>query len=333
MRRNTVFESIQQEAELLMRSLLCKAEHFEHLLLDIILMDTHAAAADLSAVQHDIIGLCTYAARIRIDILQILFHRHCERMMHRRVAVLLIGPLKQRELRNPEEVEFILVQKTKLTADLDTKCTECRIDCLVLRIGNKQEQIARLAVHRLDQCLHILIAHEFGEGGLHAAVLFQRDIGKTLCTVAAHELGQRIDLLAGHAALSFCIDAADAAALGDRVGKYAETAVSDDIGNVMQFHAETGIRLIGTEAVHRGLPCHALERNLDIKSQNLLEKRLQKPLIDIDDIVDIDKRKLHINLCEFRLTVRAKVLVAETSCQLEIAVIAGHHQELLVQLR
>jgi hypothetical protein len=49
-RRYSVLERVKQEAELLSCSLFCEAKNFEHLLLDIILVDTDGSAAELGTV-------------------------------------------------------------------------------------------------------------------------------------------------------------------------------------------------------------------------------------------------------------------------------------------
>ena len=56
-------------------------------------------------------------------------------------------------------------------------------------------------------------------------------------------------------------------------------------------------------------------------------------LEDVDDVVLLHKTHLAVNLCEFRLTVGTEVFVAETLDNLEIAVHASHHQQLLQCLR
>ena len=91
----------QQKTELFLGQFLCKAQNLEHLLLDIILMDTDASASDLRAVEHDIISLCPHPARIAVDLLQILFLGHGKGMMFGLKTVLLLGPLQQREIGDP----------------------------------------------------------------------------------------------------------------------------------------------------------------------------------------------------------------------------------------
>ena len=57
------------------------------------------------------------------------------------------------------------------------------------------------------------------------------------------------------------------------------------------------------------------------------------PFHDPDDILFGDEGHLHIDLREFRLTVRPEVLVAEAFDDLKIAVESGNHQQLLEDLR
>ena len=46
-----------------------------------------------------------------------------------------------------------------------------------------------------------------------------------------------------------------------------------------------------------------------------------------------DERRLDVDLRELRLAVGAQILVAEAARDLEVAVEAGHHEQLLVDLR
>ena len=49
----------------------------------------------------------------------------------------------------------------------------------------------------------------------------------------------------------------------------------------------------------------------------------------LDDVFLSDERHFAVNLCELRLTVSAEVFVAEALHDLEIAVEACHHEQLL----
>jgi len=101
----------------------------------------------------------------------------------------------------------------------------------------------------------------------------------------------------------------------------------------MKFHTETHIRLVGTKTIHSFLPGNSLDREFYIDIQNFFEQECKISLVNIDNIVYINKGKLHIDLCELRLTVSTKILITETSCDLDITIKSGAHQKLLVQLR
>ena len=101
----------------------------------------------------------------------------------------------------------------------------------------------------------------------------------------------------------------------------------------MQFHTKTHIRFVRTKTVHSFLPCNSLNWKLDIHIQNFFKQISKESLIYIDNIVYVYKGKLHIDLCKFRLTVCTKVLITETTCDLNVTVISGAHQKLFVQLR
>ena len=102
--------------------------------------------------------------------------------------------------------------------------------------------------------------------------------------------------------LSFGIDTANGSAVFQCSGKYTESAAFYDFRYVLQFHAETDIRFVRAETVHGFLPGHTLDRQLYIHA-DLFKNVFQETLIDINNIVHINERKLHIDLCELRLTV------------------------------
>ena len=64
-----------------------------------------------------------------------------------------------------------------------------------------------------------------------------------------------------------------------------------------------------------------------------LPQRAYHRLADADDVVLVDEAHLDVELGELRLTVGAEVLVAVAARDLEVALHARHHQQLLEQLR
>ena len=58
-----------------------------------------------------------------------------------------------------------------------------------------------------------------------------------------------------------------------------------------------------------------------------------QPVDDADDVLGVDERHLDVQLGELRLPVGPQVLVAEAAGDLDVAVVAGDHENLLVELR
>ena len=294
-------------------------------------MDTHTTAADLSTIQYDIISFCTYTTRIAVDILQILFHRHGKWMMHRFETVFLIRPLQQREFCDPYKTIFTAVQKIHLTRQFQTQCTQYIPDNFIF-ISSKQQKITSLSVHGFYQTAHLVFCHEFCERRFYSSVFMNGDISQTLCTIVFCKLNQFVNFLSRHTALSLGIDTTDSSTRFQCILKYSKFTSADNLRYILQFHTKTQIWFVRAKTIHRILPGHPLDRQFHIHIQYLFEQVRQQTFIYINHIVHIYKRQLHINLRKFRLTVCTKVLITETTCNLDITVITGAHQQLFEQL-
>ena len=114
--------------------------------------------------------------------------------MHRHPAVLLVGPLKLRELRHPQETVLILVAQSQLLSQFHAQSAQNGPYDL-LSVSRKQQQVARLRFQSVADRLHLVFGHELREGRLHRAVFVQRDPGKPLCAVPLGKIGKGVDLL------------------------------------------------------------------------------------------------------------------------------------------
>ena len=131
--------------------------------------------------------------------------------MHRLEARLFLRPLKEREFRNPDKAELVLVEEFQLARKLHAERTEHVKDRLVL-IRREEQKVAVLAAHGRNERLHLLFLHKLRKRGLQASVLLNRDIGEALCAVALCKFDKRVDLLSRHMALAVHAYAAHAAA-------------------------------------------------------------------------------------------------------------------------
>ena len=125
-------------------------------------MDTDGAAAHLTAVQYDIIGLGPYRTGIRIDALPVFLKRHREGMVHGHETVLLVRPLKQREIHDPHKAECVVVDESHLLPEFEAKRPERRADGPE-RIGCKEKQVSVLTAHGADEGSHLFFRHKFGK--------------------------------------------------------------------------------------------------------------------------------------------------------------------------
>ena len=288
MRRHTVFECLQQEAELAVCLFFGESQHLKHFFLNVVLMDSDASASDLTSVQDDIISFRADCARIGIQKRNILIHRHCEWMMHRGKSVFLLRPLQQRELCDPDKTILVLVDQIHLLRQFQTQRAQ-NVPNQFIFVGCKQKQVACLSVHRLNQRFHLLFRHELGKGRFAGAILLDCDISQAFRSVSLCKFYQLVDLLARHASLAFRIDAANGTAGFQSIFEDCKFGIPDNVRNIDQFHAKTKIRFVGTETVHGLLPGHSLDRQGHFHAENLMEQIRQQTLIDIDHVFHVHK--------------------------------------------
>ena len=109
MRRGAELEGVDDEAELEFRLLLADAQHFEHALLHVGIVDPDGAAAELVAVQDEVVGIGTDPLQvlflIAVEPLLVLRLGSGEGMVHRVETLGLVVPLQKREVHDPQRSE------------------------------------------------------------------------------------------------------------------------------------------------------------------------------------------------------------------------------------
>ena len=104
MGRCAVFESVGQEAELLIGLFLAETQQAEHPLLQVGVRDTDGAAGQLNAVEHQVVSLCPHVALIAFQIGDALLQRSGEGMVHGHILAQILVKLEEGELHHPQEV-------------------------------------------------------------------------------------------------------------------------------------------------------------------------------------------------------------------------------------
>ena len=104
MRRRAVFKRVQKKAEALASLLRRQTQHLKHALLNIVAMDSDGAAADLRAVQHQVVGASLDRTGISLQLVKVFFTGRGEGVVHRLVTVLLVVVLEHRKVHHPEKI-------------------------------------------------------------------------------------------------------------------------------------------------------------------------------------------------------------------------------------
>ena len=333
MRRGTELVGVHQEAEALAGLLLGEAEGVEHAVLQGGIIDTHRAAAHLNTVQHDVVGHGMAGTRVALDLVEVLGLGQGERVVHGHPAALLLTVLKQREVHDPQEVELVGVDQAVLAGDVQTDLTQRGAGLDPVGVADQQQHVAGLGVQRGVQGGLLGVCQElFKAGG--RAVGGQAAVGQTLGAVGLGDLAELVDVLAGKlVGQTLGVDGADRAAGLQHSGEGLELGAPEHLGHVLNLKAKAGVGLVGAETAHGLVPRHAVERGLDVDVQHFLPQALDEALVQGHDVVLGDKAHLLVHLGELGLAVCAQILVAVAVGQLEVAVKAGQHQNLLVELR
>src|SRR5690606_30909010 len=169
---------------------------------------------------------------------------------------------------------------------------------------------------------------------LHARVqIVDLDPGQASGAIDGHEFGVVVDFLAAqtHATGHPQRHHAGGRIVG-RAVEYLELHRLHQVRNVDQLHVDAQIGLVRAEASHGFGEGHARE-GAQVHVQMLLEHLADHLLGDLHDLLFVHERGFNIDLGELGLTVGTQVLIAEALGYLVVAVHAGHHQDLLEQLR
>ncbi|MCU5786542.1 hypothetical protein B27N_01545 [Alcanivorax marinus] len=330
--RRAVFQAVQQEAEFLLRFLVADAQGLEHHPLHLRTVDTDRAAAQLGAVEHHIVSPGQRPFRVALQFFRVALG-HGERMVQRVVAAVLL--LEHGEVHHPQRRPVTLGQAA-LVADLDAQGADRLVDDPGL-VGAEEDQIAVGGAGARQDALDRFLGEELEDRRLQAlgagGQVVDLDVGQTLGAVDADELGVLVDFLAAQVTAAGHVHGHHPAfgVLG-RAGEHLELHAVHQVGDVDQFQGHAQVRLVGAVAAHGLFVGHAREFR-QVHLEHVLEHAFHHRLGDRHDVVFLHEGGFQVDLGELRLAVGAQVLVTETLGDLVVAVEAGHHQQLLEQLR
>ncbi|MCY1222952.1 hypothetical protein D9M72_350610 [compost metagenome] len=236
------------------------------------------------------------------------------------------GGFKHRRIHDPAECPVGGVDQAGAVSDFDAGGTEEGAGRRLLA-GGKEDAVSGLGADGVGEAGTLGIREVLGYGTGQFAVFLEEDVGEALGPAL---LGpflpgvQRPACLRGPAGHDHCTD----------VGRleHAEVGVLEELGELGQLQAEAQVRLVRAVACHRVGVGDALDgrRNLDIDQ---LPQGFDDAFAERNDVILLDEARFDVQLGEFRLAVRAEVLIAVATRDLVVLLEPAHLQELLEKLR
>ncbi len=162
MGRCTVIKGLQEETEPALGLLLGKAQGSKHLLLHLSAVDADAATAQLSPVEHQIIGLGPGLDWICVQKMLILRQRCCKGMVGCLPSAFSLVVLKQRPVDHPQQIPSVTVDEPQLFPKIEPQPPQNLGTNLVL-ICNENQQIPGFGLHGLHQASQLLGTKELGD--------------------------------------------------------------------------------------------------------------------------------------------------------------------------
>jgi hypothetical protein len=112
----------------------------------------------------------------------------------------------------------------------------------------------------------------------------------------------------------------------------------DQLSQIHVLEPEAHVRLVVAVAAHRVGELHPGEPParvllVEVDSEHAGEQLEQEPFDHAEDVVLVDEAHLDVDLGELGLAIEAQVLVTKALHDLEVAIVARDHQQLLEQLR
>ena len=313
------------------------ADDLEGAIHDLGHMVADRAGTQLQPVAHDVVLIAQHRQRVlRVERLKPAL-RHRERVVREIQRLFLVVPFIHREIDDPGELELVFPSVVRLQLGPDHVARLARDGCELARVAGEEERgVAGLEAKLDAQRLGALGADVFRQraGALkRAAFLAPEDIPHPrqpfLLRPGIHPVAERAGAAAGGG------DGADLAAARDDLGEDLEARVAEVVGDDLHLDRVAQVGLVGAVFQQRLGVGDAREflRHRPPAAE-LLEHAPHHRFDHLKHVLLLDEAHLHVELVELaRRAVGAGVFVAETGRDLEIAVEARDHRQLLELLR
>ena len=293
-------------------------------------MNPDTPTSDLHAVQHEVVGESACVQGIALEQRHVLRARCGERVMTGDQPSLLVAVLEQGELVHPQESVAAFVDQLLRPGDGQSQSAQDRAGGLP-GIRHQEEEVVVSCAGRIEDRPASLLGQVLEDRGLYSSARTP-DPDQTLRAQGLGRLHGVVDPLPRPGSAPRDRKRLHDAALPHAVREDPEGTVRDSRGHILELEGEPDVRLVAPEALQRFAVRQPWIGAPDGPAGGA-EHFLHKPLHERVQRLRIRKRHLDVDLRELRLAVGAQILVAETLGDLEIAVVARDHEELLVDLR
>ncbi len=203
MRRCTVLECVDNEAELVFCILRADSKHFEHPLLHLCIVDTDTSATKLGTIEHEVVSIGANALQVFFLVAAepfFMLRLRCgERMVHSIEALGFVIPLKKREVNDPKRSEDLGITQAKTVTHLYTKYAKHGLDLAFVVTAHYKNEVSGLCLYGLGQFGKVFRSIELVNRRLECAVCINLYVDKTFGAYlrAFYPFCKLVQLLAG----------------------------------------------------------------------------------------------------------------------------------------
>ena len=230
MRRRTVLERLQQEAELVLGLLGRDTQQVEDAALHVGAVDTDGAAADLVAVHDDVVRVRERLVRRLLEAVHPLSVRRGERVVHGRPTAFVI-PLEHRRVHHPAERPRRLVDQAGPVGDLDAGRAEQLLRLAPFVRRGEEDGVARLGANDVAQPRQMRGGQVLGDRAARFAGLrVKHDVRQSPRAARLGPLLPAVQFFAGLRRAAGHDHRTHVATGVDRVGEHPELGVTEVVG-------------------------------------------------------------------------------------------------------
>ena len=229
-------------------------------------------------------------------------------MVGGQIPALLLGILKFREVGNDQETVIPRLSQSQHIRQLQPQPAQRTAHSGKL-VRAEQDKISRLSVYRIQQALKFLLRKIFRQDRIRLPVILQGDPCHSLGPQLQGLFRQLLNGAPGKIPVAFHVDGPHHTSLVDGFSEHGKAASLELLRQIHDRKAEPQIRLIASIPVHRLLPGQTGKRLLELDAQRLPKQMLKHFFQVLQDVLLVNKGKLHVHLGKFRLAVRAQILI------------------------